>query len=236
MTYTIVGRCARTGQLGVGIATYSLAVGGYCQLVKTGVAALVCQAYGDPRLRTPAMRHLEEGHDPASTIEAMRARDGFFDYRQMGIVDHDGRVAGWTGPNARGWAGHATGPGYVALGNALAGAEVVDAIARAFARDPGLDLHERLLTALEAGRDAGGQRLAGGDHMTERSSALIVHADDDYPLMDLRVDAHPTAVEELRVLRDAYLPYVEYYDLRVKDPPNTPAPDVWQRERMQPPA
>jgi uncharacterized Ntn-hydrolase superfamily protein len=227
VTFTIVGRCERTGQLGVGIATYSLGVGGYCPLVRTGVAALVCQAYGDPRLRTPAMRHLEVGHDPAATIELLRGLDGFFDYRQVGIVDREGRVGAWTGPKARGFAGHRIGAGYVALGNALAGEQVVEAIAQGFGDRADLDLDERLLQALEAGRDAGGQQLAGGAHMTERSAALIVHDRDEYPRMDLRVDLHETAVDALRTVRDAYFPYIDYYDMRIKDPPNTPAPDAW---------
>jgi uncharacterized Ntn-hydrolase superfamily protein len=227
VTYTIVGHCQNTGQLGVGIATYSLGVGGYCPLVKTGAAALVCQAFGDPRLRAPAMREIEAGHDPEAAIEALRRLDDFFDYRQVGIVDRTGRVGAWTGPKARGWAGHVTGAGFVALGNALAGRGVVEAIAEAFASTPNLDLHERLLVALEAGCEAGGQQVAGGDHMTERSAALIVHGRDEYPLMDLRVDAHATAVQELRAVRDAYLPYIEYYDLRIKDPPATPPPDAW---------
>jgi uncharacterized Ntn-hydrolase superfamily protein len=229
LTYSIVGRCERTGQLGVGIATFSLGVGGYCPLVRTGVAALVCQAYGDPRLRTPAMVHLEAGDDPNAAIEAIHRLDEYFEYRQVGIVDRHGQVGAWTGQKTRGWSGHVVGTSHVALGNALDGPQVVDAISRAFAAAPELDLHERLLRGLEAGRDAGGQRLPGGDHMAERSAVLIVHDRDEYPLLDLRIDAHPTAVGGLRALRDTYLPYVDYYDLRIKDPPNTPPPDVWQR-------
>jgi uncharacterized Ntn-hydrolase superfamily protein len=226
LTYTILGHCERTGQLGVGIATYSLGVGGYCPLLKTGVAALVCQAYGDPRLRAPAMLLLEEGHEPSAVLERLPRLDGFFDYRQVGIVDRRGRAAAWTGPKARPWAGHEAGPGYVALGNVLAGPRVIEAMAHAFVDAPALELNERLLRSLEAGREAGGQQL-GGDHKAERSAALIVHDRDEYALMDLRVDAHATAIEELRRVRDAYLPYVEYYNLRVKDPPNTPSPDTW---------
>ena len=231
MTFTVIARCETTGQLGIGIATYSLGVGGYCPLVKTGVGALSSQAFADPRLRGPAMRLLEEGQPPASVLEALKGLDRHIDYRQIGIVGAGGAAGTWTGGTARPWAGHIVGDGYLAMGNVLAGAHVVEAIAGAFAASRTLELHERLLRALEAGRDAGGQRSTLGAHLPERSAALIIHDREEYALMDLRVDAHETAVEELRRVRDAYRPYVEYYELRVKDPPHTPPQDAWREDR-----
>jgi len=227
MTYTIIGRCAETGQLGLGIATYSLGVGGYCPFVKADVAVLSSQAFADPRLRTVAMRLLEAGNAPAEVLKTLRHHDPHFDYRQVGIVDKNGVAAAWTGPRTRAWAGQRDGPGWIAMGNVLAGPGVVEAMAQAWEVNGGVELHERLLRVLEAGRDAGGQQNAAGRHLEERSAALLVHDREEYALMDLRVDAHLTSVEELRRVRDAYLPYVDYYEMRIKDPPNTPPQDAW---------
>ena len=241
MTYTIIGRCSRTGQLGIGITTWSLAVGGYCPFVKSNFAALSAQAAADPRLGRLAMRLLELGYSPAKVIEELSGHDPHFEYRQVGIVDKEGTAAVHTGARTRPWTGHMTGGGYVAMGNTIDSERVVQAIARAFEENEDLDLDERLLTSLEAGRDAGGQRAAHPEPANQdRSAALIVHELEEYALMDLRVDAHPTAVQELRRVRDEYKPYIPlYYHLRVKEPDKVPAQAVWfaqQQEQAHPQA
>jgi uncharacterized Ntn-hydrolase superfamily protein len=105
-------------------------------------------------------------------------------------------------------------------------------MAEEFASDPSLGLDERLLRTLEAGRDAGGQATADGTHLPERSSALIVVTPDALVPVDVRVDMHETAVEELRRVYSAYRPYMPYYELRAVDPPLTPAQDVWVRQNI----
>ena len=94
MTYTIAAHCPRTGQLGIGIATFSLAVGGYCPLIKSHVGAVSSQAYANPRLRRTAMRLLELGYSPDGILAELRVADPHFEYRQIGIVDKDGRGRG----------------------------------------------------------------------------------------------------------------------------------------------
>ena len=225
MTYTIAARCHRTGQLGIGIATFSLAVGGYCPLVKSHVGAVSSQAYADPRLRRTAMRLLEIGYSPAGILAELRANDPYFEYRQIGIVDRDGRVAAHTGAHTRPWTGHAVGEGYAVFGNHLDGEHVLEAMSGAFERTEGGDLDDRLLTSLEAGREVGGQQAAFPDWPDQdRSAALIVYEDEDYAVMDLRVDSHQTGIAELRRLWAEYRPYIPwYYRTRVKDPENAPS-------------
>jgi uncharacterized Ntn-hydrolase superfamily protein len=118
------------------------------------------------------------------------------------------------------------------MGNVLAGEGVLSAMAAAFGDNGGEDLDERLLRVLEAGRDAGGQQTADGTHLNERSAAVIVHGHRDYGHIDLRVDAHETAVEELRRVHGVYKPFVPYYQLRHDDPARTPAQDVWARDNL----
>ena len=106
----------------------------------------------------------------------------------------------------------------------------MDAIADAWRERAADDLPERLLAALEAGRDAGGQASADGTHLPERSAALIVRGADIVEDLDLRIDLHDDAVGELRRLYERYRVYLPYYALRARSPDETPPQDVWARE------
>ncbi|MDA1189749.1 MAG: DUF1028 domain-containing protein [Chloroflexi bacterium] len=224
MTYTILGRCPRTARLGIGVATYSLGVGGYCPVVKQGLAALSSQAFANPGLRGPAVELLERGVSPEAVFDELRRIDEFFDYRQFGIVTQGGHAACHTGDRTRAWAGHTVGDGFVAMGNVLEGKHVVEAIAGSFESTKSEELEERLLQAIEAGCAAGGQ-----GQLNERSAALIVTRTDASGLdIDLRVDAHDAAVPELRRVWEAYKPYLPYYDLRSARPDKTPAQQDWK--------
>ncbi len=232
MTYTVVARCAETGRLGVGIATYSLGVGGYCPFFARGRAALSTQAFANPTLGPVAVDALTAGATVDDVLGRLESADPGFAYRQVCIVDLDGRVAMHTGPSTRPWAGHVVGDGHAVFGNVLAGPATVDAMAAAYGEAAGAPLPERLLLTLEAGRDAGGQAGAGGVHLPERSAALMVQGPDIIEDINLRVDVHDDAVTELRRAYRAYAPYLDYYVLRARDPANTPGQDVWARENL----
>ena len=230
MTYTAIGVCRESERLGVGIATYSIGVGGYCPFIERGVAALSTQAFANPALGPLAVAALREGEDPEVVLARLAAEDPGFAFRQVVIATADGRVAAHTGPRTRPWSGHVTGDGFAAFGNVLAGERTVDAMADAWRDRAGDDLPERLLATLEAGRDAGGQANADGTHLAERSSALIVRGADIVADLDLRVDLHDDAVGELRRLYDTYRVYLPYYALRARSPAETPPQDAWARE------
>jgi uncharacterized Ntn-hydrolase superfamily protein len=161
------------------------------------LGAVASQAYADPRLLPIAMQLLQTGFSAAKVIQELATSDKYFDYRQVGVVDRDGGVAVHTGAETTPWAGHITGDGFVALGNCLAGEHVVQAIASTFTASEAHNLEERLLRAIEAGRDAGGQNPP----MRERSAALVVYEYEPYALIDLRVDVHDDAITELRRAR-----------------------------------
>ena len=230
MTFTVLARCDQTGRLGVGIATYSLGVGGYCPFFVRGTAVLSTQAFANPALGPVARKSLKSGRSPARALGDLAAIDPDFEYRQVAIVSGDGIVEVHTGSRCRSWAGHRTGPGFAVFGNVLAGANTVDMMDRAMHDSVGQDLDQRLLGALEAGRDAGGQAGADGAHLPERSAALVIRGEDILRDIDLRVDLHGDAVTELRRVHDGYAPYVDYYVLRARDPANTPAQDAWARD------
>jgi uncharacterized Ntn-hydrolase superfamily protein len=237
MTFTLLARCPASGQVGIGIATYSICVGLYCNGIRGNVGATITQAFVNQGNNPLALRLLEQGFAPARILDELKANDPDFEYRQIGIIDREGQMAAYTGPKTRGWAGHKVGDGYVSMGNVLAGAHVVEAIAQGYESHAGESFERRLLRAIEAGRDAGGQ--AGNDgHLTERSAAVIIYGAHDHAELDLRVDLHDKAVDELRRAFEAYEPYRDYYRDRGNNPRDAVTQDVFvarlaQREAAQ---
>jgi uncharacterized Ntn-hydrolase superfamily protein len=217
MTFTLVARCPKTGQMGIGIATYSICVGLYCNGLRPNVGATMSQAFVNQGNNTLALRLLEQGFGPQRVLDELQANDADFAFRQIAVIDRNGNTAAYTGPKTRGWAGHKVGEGYVSMGNVLAGPKVVDAIAKAYDDYESESFERRLLRAMEAGRDAGGQ--AGNDgHLTERSAGLFVYGAYDHAEIDLRVDLHDKAVDELRRAFEEYDQYRTYYRERGKNP------------------
>lgn len=217
MTYTVLGRCHKTGRVGIGIATFSITVGRYCYGVKSNAGVTVSQAFANERNNALALRLLSQGFTARSVLQQLMENDRFAEYRQIGVIDRSGMAVAYTGPHTRGWSGHVTGENYVAFGNGLVGPEVADAIARGFLAQPDADLEHRLLMGIEAGRDAGGQGTRER-HKAERSAALRVYSKDDFADIDLRVDLHATAVEELRRVWTEYKQYEAYYRDRERNP------------------
>jgi len=175
------------------------------------------------------MRLLELGFSPDGVLEELRRQDQYYEYRQIGIVDKDGYAVAHTGTKTKAWTGHITGEGYLAMGNGLDSEKVVQAMSDTYLDTVNLDLDERLLRCLESGREAGGQQaMHPGTANQDRSAGLIVYEWEEYALMDLRVDAHETAIKELRRVRDEYKPYVPlYYDIRAKRPEGMPSQPEW---------
>jgi uncharacterized Ntn-hydrolase superfamily protein len=228
-TFSIIGRCERTGRLGIAIATSEMAVGSRCIHVAPGAGAVITQASTNPRLGHLGLNLLRAGHGASRVVEEIAASDEFVERRQLGCLDVSGRAAGRTGADNRPWAGHRTAPNVVVAANAVVGAAVADRMFETFQAEPGLDLWERLLRALEAGKAAGGQPDG------ETSSGLYVVDREPYPMVDLRVDLHPSPVAELRRLAAAYFPLVAYYNLRPRDPRLPPAAEWLAGVRNAPP-
>ena len=226
MTFTVVARCPRSGQVGIGIATYSIGVGLYCNGLRSNVGATMTQAFVNQGNNTLALRLLAQGYTPDHVLSELKSNDPDEAYRQIAVIDREGRAVAYSGPKTRGYAGHVIGDGYVVMGNVLAGHHVVEAIAHGYEADPSEAFERRLLRAIEAGRNAGGQ--AGNDgHLTERSAAIVVYSAYDYADLDLRVDLHDKAVDELRRAFEEYDQYRGYYRDRGKNPQNAVSQDVF---------
>jgi uncharacterized Ntn-hydrolase superfamily protein len=208
VTFSIVARDPQTGWLGLATSSKALAAGATPECVKFGVGAIASQAFANPYLAIDGLRLLEDGLPAERAIERVIESDRGRELRQIGIVDQEGRVAAYTGERCIPWAGHLLGGGYVCLGNILMGDGVVKAMANAYERSDGESLHERLLLALEAGQEA------GGDRRGRQSAGIRVVAEEEYPYCDLRVDDHETPLAELRRI-------VGLFDERKQMGPNT---------------
>ena len=207
-TFTAIARCPDTGKLGIATATRSLAVGARVPHVRERLGAVAIMAIADPRLGHTALKFLEMGYKAPGVIQELVQADPQHEYRQLGVIDSDGFAAARTGMHNRDWAGHHVRDNFIALGNVLVGEYVLDAIELGFNSLPNEPFEERLMLALEAGRDAGGQ------HGGQNSAALLVYDDKPFARVDLRVDHHEEPVDELRRVWEAFKPAMDYYALR----------------------
>jgi uncharacterized Ntn-hydrolase superfamily protein len=220
MTYSIVARCPRTGQFGIGVASFSMAIGRHCDgAVRSNVGVAQTQGFANPRNNYLAINLLCQGHTAGQVLATLIANDSRSDYRQIAVVDRDGKAVVHSGGRLRPWSGHRIGEGYVAFGDGLAGPHVVEAMTACFEAPAPADLDERLLSALEAGRDAGGLAGARG-RLPERSAALVVWGNRPHNEIDLRTDLHVDAIAEVRRIHADYKPTIAYYDERARNPRN----------------
>ncbi len=212
MTYSLAGRCARTGMMGAAITTSSIAVGSRCAFARAGLGVVLTQHRTDPRLGPRGLMLLESGCDPAAVIAALVASTPDAGWRQLAVLDRQGATAHFSGKHIRSPHDGATGPDCVAVGNILADPAVPAAMVAAFAAAPGLGLPERLLAALEAGAEA------GGESRQVRSAALLVVHEQSFPYVDLRIDASTDPIAALRALWEACAPEVDEFVSRAMDP------------------
>ncbi len=200
-TFSIVAYDSVTHEIGVAVQSRAFSVGGAVPWVEGGVGAIATQAATNESFGPRGLDRLRKGERADAALNALLAADSGQAHRQVGVVDAQGRVATFTGADCSAWAGGRTGPGYAIQGNILAGEAVVAAMERAFLDRAG-DLGDRLITALEAGQ------AAGGDKRGMQSAALIVgRPSDQYPeyrtrYVDLRVE---DAKDPIRELRRVYL-------------------------------
>lgn len=193
MTWSILARDEQ-GRFGVAIASRFFAVGALCVHTRRGVGALSTQALMNPLYGPRGIELLAQGRTPDEVIREVTGADAGRAQRQLHVLPARGAPAAWTGEACIDWCGHRLGADFSVAGNMLAGPQVVDASAEAFLATRGQDLAERLLAALAAGE------AAGGDKRGKQAAALRIHADEEWPQLDIRVDDHEEPVLELRRL------------------------------------
>jgi uncharacterized Ntn-hydrolase superfamily protein len=228
-TYSLVGCDLKARQWGVATQSKFLAVGSVVPWAEAEVGAIATQSYANPRYGPDGLALLREGRSAQEAVDELVRVDDGRDERQLGIVDARGGAATFTGPKCIDWAGGRAGNGYAAQGNILVSGDTVDALGETFEQRTDLPLAARLIESLAAAQ------AAGGDRRGQQSAALIVvQKDAGYAgrtdrLVDLRVDDHPTPIEELRRLygihtllfgktpRDAWIPVDDELRAEIRD-------------------
>ncbi|MCS7225139.1 MAG: DUF1028 domain-containing protein [Armatimonadetes bacterium] len=196
-TFSIVAIDRKTGDLGVAVASRFLAVGAVVPFAKSKVGAIATQSYANTTYGPKGLSLLAKGWSATQVLSRLLKDDPERELRQVGIVDAKGRAAAFTGKKCLPWAGHIVGDGFAVQGNILSGPQVIQQMAQVFQKSTG-SLAERLMAALEAGEDA------GGDARGKQSAAiLVVRQKGGYlglndRFIDLRVDDHPEPVKELK--------------------------------------
>jgi uncharacterized Ntn-hydrolase superfamily protein len=203
MTYSLVARDASTGELGVAVQSHWFSVGSIVSWAEAGVGAVATQSVAERAYGPRLLERMAAGAKPRDALESLLSDDPAARVRQVACVDSDGRVAVHTGEGCIPDAGHLEGDGFSAQANMMRSPEVWPRMAAAFESAEG-PLSRRLVAALDAGEEA------GGDMRGRQSAALLVAPGAGEPwrrLVDLRVEDHPEPLAELHRLldlRDAY--------------------------------
>jgi uncharacterized Ntn-hydrolase superfamily protein len=231
MTYSIVARDKKTGEMGVAVQSHFFSVGSIVTWARAGVGAVATQAMVDVKYGPLGLELMSGGKSAGEALSALLRADPNADSRQVAMVDFKGRVATHTGSKCLPHAGHVVGDGFSCQGNIMRNGRVWGAMKGAFERNRSLPLAERMVSALEAAEEA------GGDIRGKQSSAILVVSPELKPnhwegrLVELRVEDHPAPVPELKRL----LRYQRGYEwanrgddfLTAKDYPN--ALDAYSR-------
>ena len=232
MTFTILGRDAKTGELGIGIATYSLAVGATCPQILPGIAVMTTQASTNPTIAEEIMELIEDGYSPTDAFMQALANDEHPSFRQVALIEPTGQAIVHSGGDIKPFSGHRIGEHCVAVGNFLANENVLPTMVASFEKvGSETPLADRLLSALTAANTAGGQSSADGTFLPERSAALMVGTPGERFPIDVRVDASNNAIPELRQAYESYAEMHEFYLRRADDPTELPSQDAWVQER-----
>jgi uncharacterized Ntn-hydrolase superfamily protein len=216
MTFSIVGRCVKTGQFGMAISSSSPAVAARCAHVRAGVGVVASQNITDPELGVLTLDAMAEGLSSAEAIAAVLNNRLYTDYRQVLAVDKSGNVAIHSGSNVLGTWSEANGVDCAAAGNLLANDSIAAVMVKCFEETKG-QLADRLLAALEAAAAAGGE--AGPVH----SAGLKVADKLSWPYVDLRSDWSETPIADVRAAWDIYKPQAGAYVQRANNPTQAPS-------------
>jgi uncharacterized Ntn-hydrolase superfamily protein len=205
MTWSIVAKDPATSRFAVAVTTCAFAVGARVPHGCGGIGAVATQSFVNPFIGIDGMRLLAEGRSAEEALAIVVAADPGASNRQAHIIDRDGRTAVFTGADCVDWCGSEAAPNVSVAGNMLSGPAVVGDTLASYMANAHLDFDDRLITALEAGE------RAGGDKRGRQSAAIRIWDYEVYPAIDIRVDDHADPLIELRRLwRIAHQRYVPF--------------------------
>ena len=219
MTFSVAGRCRDTGMLGVAITTSSISVGSRCPWARSGTGAVSTQNVTLPSIGTMVLDRIGSGRSAPDALSSVMSLTNCASYRQVIAIDANGATASYSGSQTLGTNAVHAGIDCIAAGNLLQSETLAEQVTARFETETGCHLAERLVRALESGLYE-----AGGEEGPVHSAALLVVDDQDWPLIDLRVDWNEAdPVRELRSLWNSYEPQMLDYVTRALDPSSAPS-------------
>jgi uncharacterized Ntn-hydrolase superfamily protein len=217
MTFSILGRCAATGQFGMAVSSSSPAVAARCAHARAGVGAVASQNVTDPRLGPHVLDAMTNGLDADAAIASVIAAASHTAFRQLLAIDRAGRTAIFSGTNTLGINAEYQSQDAAAAGNLLANTTIPKSMVTAFHDTKG-HLGDRLIAAMQAGLDAGGE--AGEVH----SAGLLIVDNQDWPLAELRCDwTEDCPIAAISAAWDVYKPQMNDYVTRALNPDSAPS-------------
>ena len=217
MTFSISARCAQTGMFGIAVSSSSPCVAARCAHARAGVGAVATQNITDPRLGPRALDLMAAGLSAPQALGRLRAEASHLQYRQLALVDAAGRTASFSGERTLGTHRVAEARDVVAAGNLLANPKVPERMVAAFREGAGAPLGDRLLRAMRAALEA------GGEEGPVRSAGMILVRDVAWPVADLRVDWSDDPIGDLERLWARWQPEMDAYVSRALDPAGAPS-------------
>lgn len=216
MTFSLIARCAATGQFGMVIASSSPAVAARCAHVRAGVGVVASQNITDPALGPVLLDQLAQGKSAQAALDAVTTGRAHIDYRQLLVIDAQGGRAIHSGRQVLGIWNQGIGQDCAAGGNLLANPDVPATMVAAFEQAKG-HLGDRLMASLQAGLAAGGE---AGPVM---SAGLKIADRLDWPSVDLRMDWSDHPIQALQMAWQVYRPQIAAYVQRATDPTQAPS-------------
>lgn len=207
MTFSIVARDPQSGVLAAATATGGPAVGALVVHGRARTGAIATQALTNPLYGSRGLALLAEGLTAEQTLHLLLKEDDARERRQLLIIDNAGATAHWSGSLCGRWFSSMAGPQLAVAGNMLVSEQVLTAMQAAFTAAHRLPLADRMLAALNAAHQA------GGDERGIRSAALKVWDRRAYADIDVRVDwSEAPLVQLAEVLEQVRAPgYADFF-------------------------
>lgn len=218
MTFSISARCQRTGMFGIAVSSSSPCVAARCAHARAGAGVVATQNITDPTLGPKGLDLMASGLSAEEALAKLRAGTTHLDYRQLALVDRNGRTASFSGSKTLGTYRIKEAQNVVAAGNLLKNPDVPDHMVETFLKDESASLGDRLIGAMQAAIAAGGEE--GPVH----SVGMLLVREVSWPVADLRVDWHETdPIGELARLWELWQPQMEAYVTRALNPASAPS-------------
>ncbi|MEN8228290.1 MAG: DUF1028 domain-containing protein [Bacteroidota bacterium] len=222
-TFSIVARDSANGEMAVGVQSHWFSVGTSVSWGESGVGVVATQSFINPAYGPNGLKLMSQGQSAEEALEVLVAADRGRDYRQVAFLDVHGNVSAYTGKSCISSASHAIGDNYSVQANMMLNDDVIPAMSKAYIENGDLPLAERVLKAMQAAQEA------GGDIRGKQSAALIVvglePADGVWAdkKIHLRVDDHREPLIEMERLLRVHRAYehmnrgdlaVEHHDMK----------------------